>query len=139
MLLLWPWWVGPCVAWPSSVVVGWSVSILAQILRHVLLLPVLPWVVCGEPPVGVVMVVAIIATTVVISLIIVIMVTIIIVHAMVITAAIVIIVAVVVVVPVVIIAIVVFFPIAVVVPIPVSGVWPIAIPVSWSAACLGLG
>ena len=69
------------MAWSSPVVLGWSPSILAHILRHVLLLPVLPLVVSGEPSVGVVMVVAIIVKMVVIVLIIVIMATVIIVPA----------------------------------------------------------
>ena len=104
--------------------------ILAHILRHVLLLPVLPLVVSGEPSVGVVMVVAIIATTVGISLIIVIMVTIIIVHAMVITAAIVIFPTTAVTAPVVVIVIIVVFPIAVGVLVPTSGPWPVVVHVS---------
>ena len=121
VLLLWPWWVGPCVAWPSPVVVGWSPSILAHILRHVLLLPVLPLVVSGEPSVGVVMVVAIIVKMVVIVPIIFIMATVFIVPAIVITLEIVTSVTIVVAWPVVIIAIIVIFPIAVVVPIPITG------------------
>ena len=131
--------VGPCVAWDSPVVVGWSPSILAHILRHMLLLPVLPLVFFGEPSVAVVMVVAIIVKTVVIVPIIVIMATVIINPVIVITAAIVISSAIVVATLVVIIAIIVVFPIAVVVPVLVSGAWPVTIPMSWSATCLGLG
>ena len=130
MLLLWPWWVGPCVAWLSLVVVGWSPSILTNILRHVLMLPVLPLVVFGELSVGIVMVVAIIVKTVVIFPIIVIMAKVIINPVIVITAAIVISPTKVVTAPVVLIAIIVVFPIAFVVLILVSSSWPITVHVS---------
>ena len=126
VLLLWPWWLGPCVVWRSPVVVGWSPSILAHILRHVLLLPVLP-------SVGVVIVVAIIVKTVAIIPFIVSMATIIIVPAIVISPGIV------VTVPAVLIEVIVIFRIAVVVLVLVSGPWPVIVPVSWSVACLGLG
>ena len=132
------------MAWPLSVVVGWSSSILTHILRPVLLLSVLPLVVSGEPPVGVVLVVTIIVSTVVIVLIVVIMATIIIVPAIVITATIVIpretvvIASIIVVAPILVIAIVVVFRIVVVVPGSVSGPWPIGVPVGWYASCLGL-
>ena len=121
------------MAWSSPVVLGWSPSILAHILRHVLLLPVLPLLVGGEPSVGVVMVVEIIVKTVVIVPIIVIMATVIIVPAIVISPTKVF------PAPIVVIAIIVIFPIMIVVSIPVSGPWPIVVHVSWSAACLGLG
>ena len=117
VLLLWAWWVDPYVAWPSTVVVGWSPSILAYILRPMLMLPGLPLVVSCELSVGVgvVMVVVVIVTMIVVVPIIVIMVTVIIVQEIVVATAIV------VVVPIVIIAIIVIFPIAVVVPIPITG------------------
>ena len=84
-------------------------------LWHVLLLPVLPLVVSGEPSVEVVMVVARIVKMVVIVPIIFIMATVFIVPAIVITLEIVTSVTIVVAWPVVIIAIIVIFPIAVVV------------------------
>ena len=128
MLLLWPWRVSPCGARPSAVVVGWSPSVLAHVLWHVL-----PLVVSCEPSVGVVLVVAIIITTIVIVPIIVVVATVVVVPAIVIIAMIVAFASVV------IIVIVVILPIAVVVPIPVAGPWLVAVPGGWSAASLGLG
>ena len=87
--------------------------------------PVLPLVISCVPSVGVALVV--------IVPIIVFVATIAIVLAIVVTAAIVIVTHVVV------ITIVVVLPIAVVVPIPVGGLWPIAVPRSWSGVCLGYG
>ena len=118
MLLLWPWRVSPCGARPSAVVVGWSPSVLAHVLWHVL-----PLVVSCEPSVGVVLVVAIIITTIVIIPIIVF------VLAIVVTAAIVVIA------PVVLLTVVVVLPIAVVISIPLTGAWPLAVPGSWSSSC----
>ena len=103
---------------------------MAHILRHVLLLPVLPLVVSGEPSVGVVMVVEIIGKTVVIVPIIVIMATVIIGPAIVITAAIVISPTIVFAAPIVVNAIIVVFPIAVGVLVPTSGPWPVVVHVS---------
>ena len=134
VLLLRSWRIGPHIAWSAAVVatiiVGWSPSIVAHILRYVLLLPVLPLVVSGEPSVGVVMVVAIIVKTVVIVPIIVIMATVIIVPAIVITTAITISPTIVFAAPIVVIAIIVVFPITVVVLVLVSGPWPVVVPVS---------
>ena len=134
VLLLWAWWVDPYVAWPSTVVVGWSPSILAYILRPMLMLPGLPLVVSCELSVGVgvVMVVAVIVTTIVFILIIVIVATVIIVPSIVVAAAIVIppmivlITLIVVVAPVVFIMIVIIVPVAVVLPVPLAGSWPIS-------------
>ena len=110
MLLHGSWWVGPCVASPLIVVVGRSASILAYVLRPVVLLSGLPLVAPHvlSVGVGVVMIVAVVVPTIVVIVIVVIVATIVIILAIVVPSAIVVIP------PIVLIAIVVFFPVAVV-------------------------
>ena len=133
LLLLGTWWFGPCGTWPSAVVVGWPSSLLAYVLR-----PVVPLVISWVPSVGVKFV-AIIVTTIIIVPIVIVVAMVVVVSAIVITAAIVIFPTIVIAAPIVVIAMIVVFPIAVVILVLVSGPWPVAVPLSWSAACLGLG
>ena len=129
------------------VVVGWSLSILAHILRPVLTLSGLLLVASCEPSVGVgvVMVVAVIITTIVLVPILVIVAMVIILPSIVVAVTIVIPPTIVVIAPIVVVAPVVFIAIVIIVPftvfvlVPLAGSWPIALPVRWSVACLGLG
>ena len=115
------------MARPSTVVVGRSPSILAHVLRPVIMLSGLSLVAPHVPSVGVgvVMIVAVVVPTIVVIVIVVIVATIVIILAIVVPSAIVVIP------PIVLIAIVVFFPVAVVVPVSVARTRPLRL-----AGCL---
>ena len=65
LLLLGTWWFGPCEAWPSTVVVGWTPSFLVYVLW-----PLDPLVISCVPLVGVIVVAIIVMTIIIIPIVI---------------------------------------------------------------------
>ena len=122
----------PCGAWPSLVVLGWTASLLAYVMR-----PVVPLGISWVPSVGVIVVVIIVTTIMVLPIIlivamVVVVAVIVVVAAIVIPSAIVILTTVVVIAPVVVFAVVIVLPIAVVISISVVGTGSLGISRSWS-------
>ena len=126
LLLLGTWWFGPCGAWPSPVIVGWTPSLLVYVFR-----PVVPLGISWVPSIGII-VVAIIITTIIILPIVLIVATVVVVAAIVITSAVVVIATVVIVTPVVFVAVVIVLPIVVVISVSVAGAGSLRISRSWS-------
>ena len=107
----------PCGAWPSLVVLGWTASLLAYVMR-----PVVPLGISWVPSVGVI-VVAIIVTTIIILPIVLIVAKVVVVAAIVIHAT------------VVVVAPVVVLPITVAISISFTGTGPLVVSRSWSSSC----
>ena len=129
------------MAWPSTVVVGRSPSILAHVLRPMIMLSGLPLVAPHVPSVGVgvVLVIAVVITMVVVVTTVIVIPAIAVASAIVIPSAIVIIPPIVLVALVLLVVIIVVFLVATVVSVPITGLWPVAFPVCWLTPCLGLG